>query len=123
MPEVSGAGLSALVSSILGAAGAETGGAATAAAGRVGAGGVRADSVACWTVDDRLADALDLVLAEPCRCEQLLGARLSAAEDRGSLCARPFQRLLDLGTGRVRQLGRLMARLFEQAVALSLGLA
>ena len=74
-------------------------------------------------VDDRLADALDLVLAEPGRCEQLLGAGLSAAENCRGLRARPLERLLDLGAGRVGQLGRLVARLLEQAVALRLGLA
>ena len=38
-------------------------------------------------------------------------------------CARPLERLLDLGTGGIRQLGRLVARLLEQAGAACLGLA
>ena len=38
-------------------------------------------------------------------------------EDRGGLRARPLERLLDLGAGGVRQLGRLVARLLEHPVS------
>ena len=45
---------------------------------------------------------------------------LRAAENRRSLCARPLEGLLDLGAGRVRQFGGLVARLLEEAAALRL---
>ena len=47
--------------------------------------------------------------AEPGRGEKLLGALLGAREDRAGLGAGPLERLLDLGAGGVRQLGRLVA--------------
>ena len=47
---------------------------------------------------------------------------LGAGEHRAGLRARPLERLLDLGAGGVRELGRLVARLLEQAVALGLRL-
>ena len=72
--------------------------------------------------DDRRGDARDLVLAQAGGGEQLLGSRLRALEDRGGLRARPLERLLDLGAGGVRELGRLVARLLEQPGAARLGL-
>ena len=53
----------------------------------------------------------------------MLGAALGTAENRSSLSARPFEGLLDLGPRGVRQLGRLVARLFEEPAALGLCLA
>ena len=47
---------------------------------------------------------------------------LGPREDGGGLRARPLERLLDLGPSRVGELGRLMARLLEQAGALRLRL-
>src|SRR5207248_4888750 len=73
-------------------------------------------------LDDGLPDTLDLLLTEPCRGEQLLGAALRAAEDRGGLRTGPFERLLDLGARGIRELGRLVAGLLEQPAALRLGL-
>src|SRR5262249_19039097 len=57
--------------------------------------------------DYRLRDTADRVLSEPCRPEQLLGTLLRPVDDRGSLAARPLERLLDLGASGIRQLGRL----------------
>ena len=68
---------------------------------------------------DRTGDLGDRVLPEPGGGEQLLGAVLRAGEHCARLGARPFERLLDLGAGGVRELGRLMARLLEQPVALA----
>ena len=73
--------------------------------------------------DDCFADLLDLVVAEPGRREELLGAALGTAENRSGLRARPFEGLLDLCPRGVRQLGRLVARLFEEPAALGLCLA
>ena len=71
---------------------------------------------------DRARDLVDRVLAETGRGAQLLSAVLGPGEHRGGLRARPFERLLDFGTGGVRELGGLMARLLEQAAALGLRL-
>ena len=73
--------------------------------------------------DDRVGNARDRLVAEPCRRQQLLGALLCADHDRVRLGARPLERLLHLGAGRVRELGRLVARLLEQLGAAGLGLA
>ena len=64
--------------------------------------------------DDRLGHPVDRVVAQAGRAEQLLGAFLRTADDHAGLRARPLERLLDLGADRVRELGRLMARLLEQ---------
>src|SRR4029078_2531083 len=64
----------------------------------------------------------DRVLPEAGCGEQLLGAVLGTGEDRAGLCTRPLERLLDLGAGRVRQLGGLMTRLLEETVPLRLRL-
>ena len=72
--------------------------------------------------DDRVCDLRDPLLAETGSGEQLLGAVLGAGEDRGRLGACPLQRLLDLGAGGVRELGRLVARLLEQTGGAGLGL-
>ena len=78
-----------------------------------------ADAFAAPTIaSDDLADRVG---AEPGGGQQLLGALLGAREDRARLRAGPFERLLDLGTRGVRQLGRLVARLLEQPGALRLG--
>ena len=107
-----------------GAAGGETGGVAIAAAGTNGR---RRRAVALGDTlrrcDDCFADLLDLVVAEPGRREELLGAALGTAENRSGLRARPFEGLLDLCPRGVRQLGRLVARLFEESAALRLCLA
>jgi len=71
---------------------------------------------------DCVRDLPDRSLAQTRGCKQLLGAVLRTGENRAGLCARPFERLLDLGAGGVRELGRLVARLLEEAVALGLGL-
>jgi hypothetical protein len=73
-------------------------------------------------LDDRVGDLGRRSLAEPGSCEQLLGTLLSPGEDGRSLGASPFQRLLDLGTGRVCELSRLVPGLFEQSRAACLGL-
>jgi len=70
-----------------------------------------------------LGDAVDLVLAETRRREQLLGALLCSRHDRGGLRTRPLQRLLDLGARRIRELGRLVPRLLEESCRTRLGLA
>ena len=106
------------------AEGGDTGGGdASAAAGRVPPGGSRRFGCFGRSGDDRLADTLDVVVAETSRCQQLLGAGLRAGEDGTGLGASPLERLLDLGPCRVGELGRLVPRLLEQPVALGLGLA
>src|SRR5262252_990034 len=72
--------------------------------------------------DDGACDLPDRVLPEAGSREQLLGAVLGAGKDRRCLCARPLERLLDLGAGRIRQLGGLVTGLLEQAAALGLRL-
>ena len=96
-------------------------GRATASAGR--AGPPRAASVVC-SADLTIASATcgDPLLAETGCREQLLGAVLGAGEDRRRLGAGPLERLLDLGARGVRELGRLVARLLEEARGAGLGL-
>ena len=65
-------------------------------------------------VHDRLGDTPDRLVAETGGAEELLGAVLGAPDDRGRLRPRPLERLLDLGAGGVRQLGRLVTGLLEQ---------
>ena len=68
--------------------------------------------------------SFELLRAETGRGEELLGALLGALRAIARcLCARPVERLVDLGPGGVRELGRLVARLLEQAGAARLGLA
>ena len=74
-------------------------------------------------IDDRLHDLADRGLAEAGGSEQLLGALLRTGHDGGRLRAGPLERLLDLGPGGVRELGRLVPRLLEQPVPARLGLA
>ena len=60
-------------------------------------------------------------LAVAGRGEELLGAHARALDDDVGLRAGPLERLLDLGAGGVRQLGRLVAGLLEETVAARLG--
>ena len=88
------------------------------------AGGVRLASVTLLAAATIASPTfLIFVVAEPGRREELLGAALGTAENRSGLRARPFESLLDLGPRGVRQLGRLVARLFEEPAALGLCLA
>ena len=100
------------------------GGGGTAAGLRTRRGRLRAACLAgaLGRPHDRARDLADRVLAETGGGEQLLGAVLGTGEHGARLRARPFERLLDLGAGGVRELGRLVARLLEQAAALGLGL-
>src|SRR5206468_3140953 len=59
--------------------------------------------------DDRVRDLADRVLAEARGGEELLGPLLRAREDERALGTGPLQRLLDLGAGRVGELGGLVA--------------
>jgi hypothetical protein len=90
------------------------GGRSPSAAARLG-GGLRG-------ADDRGGDAVDRLVAESRRGQQLLRAFLCAADDRAGLVSRPFERLLDLRACRVGELGRLVARLLEQPRRARLGL-
>src|SRR2546430_3262360 len=71
---------------------------------------------------DRLPDTAHDIVAQPGGAEQLLRAFLGPADDRTGLRARPLESLLDLGPRRVRELGRLVARLLEQARGARFGL-
>ena len=73
-------------------------------------------------LDDRGRNRADRLLAEAGGGEKLLGAVLRAGEDGAALCTRPLERLLDLCACCVRELGRLVARLLEEPVALGLRL-
>ena len=74
--------------------------------------------------EDRLHDLVQRVLTRdrPRRAAARRPAERAAITDAG-LRARPLERLLDLGPRRVRELGRLVARLLEQPCAARLGLA
>ena len=74
-------------------------------------------------MDDRLHDAAHVVGGKTGRAEQLCSTLLCAGDDDARLSPRPLERLVDLGPGGVRQLGRLVARLLEQARGAGLGLA
>ena len=65
---------------------------------------------------------MNRLVAVPGRREELLGAHASALDDHVGLRARPLERLLDLGPGRVRELGGLVARLLEEPCAARLRL-
>ena len=122
--EAGGGGADAGGGATGGATGGAAGGAGAGGVGRAGAGdGGPAIAEAGRTPDGRLGDLADRVLAEPGGGEQLLGAVLGTAEDRGGLGACPFERLLDLGARRVGQLRGLVARLLEQPGRACLGLA
>jgi len=74
-------------------------------------------------LDDRIGNLGRRSLAETRGREELLRALLGSGDDRRRLRTCPFECLFDLGAGRVRELGRLVTRLLEQARAARLCLA
>ena len=66
-------------------------------------------------LDDRVDGLVDRGIAVPGCGQQLLGAHARPLDDDVGLRASPFERLLDLGARRIRQLGRLVAGLLRGA--------
>ncbi len=106
------------------AAGASSAGSGSRSLGGSAGDGVpRLASVAASAAETIVCATRSIASSPEAGCaEQLLGAFLGAADDHAGLRARPLERLLDLGADRVRELGRLVARLLEQPRRSSLGL-
>jgi hypothetical protein len=69
---------------------------------------------ALHSAHDRLDDLAHRRLSETGRTEKLLGPLLGTRHHGSRLPAGPLERLLDLGSNRVGELGRLVTGLLEQ---------